>query len=104
MINIIKPYSNFVPSSNTRSNATIDRSGSVGYNKLATVTSNGATSITHITDYNKSKMIVPINEYGDDSIVTINSNSFGKNSNLNTIIGIKHNKENNLTLNSYKAK
>lgn len=31
---IARPYSNFAPSVNTRSNITIDRSGSVGYGKL----------------------------------------------------------------------
>jgi hypothetical protein len=106
-MNLIKPYSNFLPSSNTRSNITIDRSGSVGYGKLNS-TSGGPSSITHITDYRKTtnsrKMIMPINEYEDDSIVTINSSGFGQKSNLNTIIGIKNNNECNLTLNSYKTK
>lgn len=104
--NLVKPYSNIMPSSNTRSNITIDRSGSVGYGKL-NITSGGPASITQITDTNKTnsrKIIMPINEYEDDSIVTINSTSFGKNSNLNTIIGIKHNNDNDLTLNSYKTK
>jgi len=104
--NPVKPYSNFIPSSNTRSNITIDRSGSLGYGKLKSTLQN-PSSISQITENNKSdsrKMIVPINEYEDDSTLVINSNSFTKKSNLNTIVAIKHNNDWNLTINTYKNK
>lgn len=94
----IKPYSNFGPSNNTRSNITIERSGSL-------VTGKGnknPTSISYISNAKTSskKVFGPINEYEDDSVMTVNSN-YGKN---NTIMEIKNNNDCNLTINSVKNK
>ena len=101
----VKPYSNFGPSAGTRSNITIDRSGSVGYGKLKSQIQNPSTiSQMDGRKSNSKKIIGTVNEYEDDSILTINSNNFGKRSNLNTIIGIKSNNDNDITLNSYKTK
>lgn len=102
---IQKPYSNFMPSTNTRSNITIDRSGSMGYGRLGLGTEN-PSSISHYDtkDSKSRKAIAPINEYEDDTIQTINSNSFGKRSNLNAILGIKNNNDCNLTINTYQSK
>lgn len=100
-----KPYSNYAPSTGTRSNATIDRSGSVGYGKVKSQLQN-PSSIMSIEGRksNSKKMIGTANEYEDDSILTLNSNNYGKRSNLNTIIGAKSNNENELTLAMYKNK
>lgn len=86
-----KPYSNFIPSTNTRSNITIDRSSSLGYGKLG-IQNQNPSSIPSITNKksNSKKLIAPINEYEDDSTITLNSNNFVKRSNLNTIVGIKN--------------
>jgi len=97
----IKPYINFVPSSNTRSNITIDRSGSSGYGKLGFQIQN-PTSLSNITNKksNSRKMMNGINEYEDDSIVTINSNNFAKRSNANSNLTSTMNNESNMTMTS----
>jgi hypothetical protein len=100
----VKPYSNFAPSTNTRSNITIDRSGSLGYGKIGLKNQNPSTIPTITSKSNISKkQIGPINEYEDDSKITINPNSFGKRLNLNTIGGVK-NADCSLTINSNKHK
>jgi hypothetical protein len=81
----ILPYSNFAPSTNTRSNITIDRSESVGYGKLGVQQAN-PTSMSHITSKksNSRKMISDVNEYEDDNvthhvtITTVGNNSSTK--------------------------
>lgn len=100
----IKPYSNFIPSTNTRSNITIDRSGSLGYGKLHSGLPN-PNSISNISSKksNSRKIIGAANEYEDDSILTINP-GYGKNSNLTTTLGIHEDNENDITINSYKSK
>lgn len=94
-----KPYSNFGPSNNTRSNITIERSGSLGINK-ENITQ---ASISHSSKIKNSskKVFGPINEYEDDNILTLNSHSYGG---KNTIEGIVKNKDYNLTINSFKNK
>ena len=53
---------------------------------------------------NSKKIIGTVNEYEDDSIMTLNWNNYGKRSNLNTIIGVKSSNDNDLILATYKNK
>ena len=102
--NISRPYSNFAPSGGTRSNITIDRSGSVGYDRVKSQLQNQSIlSQINNKKSNSKKMIATVNEYEDDTIITANSNNYDKRSNLNTIIGIKANNDNDLS-NIYIAK
>ena len=90
--NYPKPYSNFIPSTNTRSNITIDRSGSLGYGKVGIKDPSSISNITN-TKTNSNKFIVPINEYEDDSVITLNSHSYVKNKYMNTTMGAKSSNE-----------
>lgn len=92
---LIRPYSNFAPSGGTRSNIMIERVKSQLQNQSALLQSNGRKS-------SSKKIISTVNEYEDDSILTLNSNNYDKRSNLNTIIGVK-NKDDTLS-NIYIAK
>ena len=62
----------------------IERVKSQLQNQSALLQSNGRKS-------SSKKIISTVNEYEDDSILTLNSNNYDKRSNLNTIIGVKNN-------------
>lgn len=98
---LLKPYTNFAPSINSKSNITIDVSENVSKEKFRHHNQVPALKSNNLTG--SKKAIGVVNEYQDDSMMTINSNNFGKRSNLNTIIGICNNNR-DVSVNSYKTK